>query len=146
MPERKRCVDCEREGIETYRKIKPKSGGRCVTHARARRKQTSEKAAETRWMNVYGITAEEYWAIYEYQGGVCYICERANGKRKRLSVDHDHKTGFVRGLCCSKCNRDILGHARDDIGFFNRAIDYLNNPPAFAVIGQRPVPGHKEEK
>jgi hypothetical protein len=34
----------------------------------------------------------------------CWICGRAPGKR-RLSIDHDHKGMFPRGLLCFRCNR-----------------------------------------
>jgi hypothetical protein len=91
-------------------------------------------------MQVYGITAQEYWAIYEHQGKKCYICQRATGTRKRLSVDHCHKTGIVRGLLCQRCNRDVLGHLRDDPDAFRRGQEYLRNPPAVMVIGERVVP------
>jgi hypothetical protein len=85
-------------------------------------------------MAEYGITAEEYAKILDAQGGKCYLCQRATGARKRLSVDHDHKTGEVRGILCGPCNRDVLGHARDSIEFFERCIEYLTNPPARAVL------------
>jgi hypothetical protein len=83
----------------------------------------------------YGITPEQYWALYEAQGGACYICQRATGKTKRLSVDHDHETGYVRGLLCGPCNK-ILGHFRDDAATAWRCYDYLaGNEPAPEVIG-----------
>jgi Recombination endonuclease VII len=82
-------------------------------------------------MAVYGITAADYWNIYAWQGCRCYICERATGAgRKKLSVDHCHKTGAVRGLLCGPCNRDVLGHLRDDPEALLRAARYLTNPPA----------------
>jgi hypothetical protein len=34
----------------------------------------------------------------------------------------------------------VLGHARDAIEFFERAIEYLKNPPAVRVIGERIAP------
>lgn len=91
-------------------------------------------------LKTYGISGEEYNRIYEYQGGRCYICKRANGRTRRLAVDHCHATGNVRGLLCRSCNR-MLGHARDDPRFFSRASTYLQFPPAYDIIGQRPVPG-----
>lgn len=92
-------------------------------------------------MATYGITAEQYWLIYEFQGGCCYICQRAKGTgHKRLSVDHCHETGLVRGLCCSPCNKNVLGHARDEVAFFERAIKYLTEPPATKAIGWIYVP------
>ena len=81
-------------------------------------------------MAVYGLTAEEYWQIYNYQGQRCFICQRAIGARKRLSVDHDHETRIVRGLLCTPCNRNVLGHLRDDKYALQRAIEYLAMHPA----------------
>ncbi|WP_228845651.1 endonuclease VII domain-containing protein [Mycobacteroides abscessus] len=91
-------------------------------------------------MKTYGITAEQYDLIKWRQGGKCAICQRATGAKKNLAVDHDHKTGLVRGALCTMCNKYILGHARDDIEFFHRAIEYLKNPPAFDVIGKVVAP------
>ena len=71
---------------------------------------------------------------------VAATSQRANGKYKRLSVDHDHKTGIIRGLLCTMCNKYTLGWARDCIEFFKRAIAYLTNPPAVQVIGERIAP------
>ncbi len=137
---RKRCIDCEAEGIATSRKA-GYPGPRCYTHNKAQKSSRRKLTQEQRWLKVYGITAEEYWKIYEYQGGVCYICRRATGKgRRKLSVDHCHETGIVRGLLCNTDNAKVLGHARDDIEFFERCIEYLNHPPAVDVIGWREVP------
>ena len=150
MPARNRCIDCEREGITTRRKIaigrtgKPVPGPRCVTHNRAKRRARSQTAWAARIKDTYDLTADEFDQILAYQRGTCAICQRATGLRKRLSVDHDHATGFVRGLLCGPCNRDVLGHLRDDPAALQRAIDYLTNPPAFAVVGQRIAPIEKE--
>ncbi|AXH46799.1 endonuclease VII [Mycobacterium phage Acolyte] len=135
----KRCVDCVKQGIVAKRKT-PHPGPRCATHHRAKRRERSSGAWGLRIEATYGITPEEYWKIYEFQGGRCYICQRANGKVKRLSVDHDHKTGIIRGLLCTMCNKYTLGWARDCIEFFKRAIAYLTNPPAVQVIGERIAP------
>lgn len=126
---RKPCVDCVREGITTKRKA-PYPGPRCATHHRAKRSQRGDVSWEKRIEAIYGITAEQYWQIYEYQEGRCYICQRATGVRKRLSVDHCHETGRVRGLLCTACNRNVLGHLRDDTAALQRAIDYLHFLPA----------------
>nr|WP_279494490.1 endonuclease VII domain-containing protein [Actinocrispum wychmicini] len=82
----------------------------------------------------YGITAEQYAALYTLQGGRCAICRRATGRGKRLAVDHNHATGEVRGLLCKPCNRDVLGHLRDDVSAFERAIAYLTDPPALRML------------
>ena len=136
---RKPCIDCVDEGITTARKA-PHPGPRCATHHRAKRTHKKISSQETRWMKTYGITADEYWRIYRYQLGTCAICQRATGARKKLSVDHCHTTGIVRGLLCSTCNSRVLGHLRDDVAAFERAIDYLQQPPAVRVIGERITP------
>lgn len=134
------CKDCVAEGITTKRKLattrggKPVPGPRCASHHRDRRSKTRDMSWERRLIAVYGITAAMYWAIYKFQGGVCYICRRAKGSaRKKLSVDHCHKTGYVRGLLCGPCNRDVLGHLRDDREALIRAVAYLDWFPAFQV-------------
>jgi hypothetical protein len=56
----------------------------------------------------YGITEEYYEGLLEFQGGRCWICGYTPGEGKRkLAVDHDHKTGSVRGLLCHRCNRGL---------------------------------------
>jgi hypothetical protein len=48
-------------------------------------------------------------------------------------VDHDHRTGEVRGLLCSTCNR-LIGFFRDDPVTLFRLALYLINPPARGVV------------
>lgn len=135
-----RCKDCIAEGVTTNRKA-PHPGPRCASHHRARKSDTRVAAWERRLINTYGITAEEYWRIYEFQGGCCYICRRAKGAgRKRLCVDHCHETGVVRGLLCNPCNKSVLGHLRDEPEAFCRGFYYLIHPPAVNAIGERFVP------
>lgn len=133
------CKDCRALALTSLRKA-PYPGPRCATHHRERKRALSRNSHAQRVEATYGITADEYWTLWRAQGGVCAICQRATGKTRRLSVDHDHKTGFVRGLVCRPCNSDVLGHLRDSVEALQRAIDYLEAPPAFDVIGMRVVP------
>lgn len=57
-----------------------------------------------------GVTDEMYAALLDRQGGVCAICGKPPKEGgRRLDVDHDHRTGEVRGLLCWTCNHFILG-------------------------------------
>ena len=76
----------------------------------------------------YGLTPAEYEMQLEHQGRVCAICGRAPG-RVSLNVDHDHKTGQLRGLLCFFCNRYVIGIGRVDADRHRRAAAYLDNPP-----------------
>lgn len=84
---------------------------------------------ERRLKSIYGITPEEYDEIFKSQDGKCAICHN-KPKKIRLAVDHDHKSGLVRGLLCTHCNHKLLGAAHDNIEILNRAVEYLTTPPA----------------
>lgn len=71
----------------------------------------------------YGLTVDDYLALRDAQGGRCAICKREDGRR-RLAVDHDHKTKKVRALLCGPCNVAI-GMMRDDASLLREAADYL---------------------
>lgn len=53
------------------------------------------------------LTVDDYDLLLKRQGGVCAICGKPP-KKTRLAVDHDHKTGKVRGLLCFYCNFRIV--------------------------------------
>ena len=81
----------------------------------------------------YGLTQEGFDALLLRQGGRCAICQTADpGRHGRKSdienwhVDHDHKTGYVRGLLCFACNVGI-GHLKDDPVLVKAALVYLQN-------------------
>lgn len=75
----------------------------------------------------YGITLEEYNKKLEQQDYRCAICltDKPVGNG-HLHVDHDHKTGKVRGLLCHHCNTS-LGGFKDDLEIIGKAIEYLKN-------------------
>jgi hypothetical protein len=68
----------------------------------------------------YGISAEDFDQLFAEQGGLCAICREAPAEH----VDHDHKTGRVRGLLCFNCN-GALGQFRDRADLMLRAVAYL---------------------
>lgn len=74
----------------------------------------------------YNMTLEQYNLLKEKQNGVCAICFDICKSGRDLSVDHDHKTGRIRGLLCHNCNY-VLGAANDRIEILLKAIEYLKN-------------------
>ncbi|MGH7239573.1 MAG: endonuclease domain-containing protein [Candidatus Saccharimonadales bacterium] len=98
----------------------------------------------------FGLPDEDYWRLYEAQGGTCAIRNcKANGRTRFLSVDHDHKCTrghdpiknccryCVRGLTCSMHN-GWLGKAGDDPLVFLSLYDYLIDPPAQRLFRSSP--------
>lgn len=79
-----------------------------------------ERKQEARLKTLYGITKLEYDEMLTAQENCCVIC----GSDERLCVDHDHKTGKVRGILCVNCNSG-LGSFFDSIDLMERAIHYL---------------------
>lgn len=77
----------------------------------------------------YGLSLEDYQQMLASQGGGCAICASPHSKRPkmpRLVVDHDHKTGKVRGLLCSPCNV-ALGMLGDNLDLLTKAREYLKS-------------------
>ncbi len=78
----------------------------------------------------YGMSISEYDLLWEDQEGLCAICgqpetmKHQNGSVLRLSVDHSHKTGKVRGLLCRQCNL-MIGHAQDKPDILLKGAAYL---------------------
>lgn len=129
------CKDCLREGITRVRST-PHAGPRCSTHHRVFKTKAKERAHEKHVQRTYNLNEGDYARLYESQQGLCAICGPTtghSGKSRRLVVDHDHKTGEVRGLLCQICN-DILGRWRDDSSCFTRGLEYLNTPPSREVL------------
>ena len=125
------CRECHKEKIRIknqirQRKYKETRKRYNDTHKEQMSKQKAEKRLSTR----YGITIEDYRVMQENQNGKCSICNKEqtrlnrNNKPIRLAVDHDHKTGRIRGLLCYKCNSGI-GYFNDNIELLSKPINYL---------------------
>jgi len=75
-----------------------------------------EKAQDYKLKRRYGIDLARYREMLEDQGNRCAICGKpADKEKKALAVDHNHKTGYIRGLLCTHCNTNILKYLRDDM-------------------------------
>lgn len=101
------CKSCAREAFRNYRNRHPE-------RVKANRRRRGLKA--------FGITPDDYNNFVKKQNGLCAICQKSG----KLFVDHNHKTGKVRGLLCNTCNI-ALGMSKDNITILKNAIVYLEN-------------------
>src|SRR5216684_7911658 len=72
---------------------------RCPNQKQRRKLLSRKSALKTK----YGLTLERFKLLKKRQQFKCALCRR----RKKLNVDHDHKTGKVRGLLCLQCNSGL---------------------------------------
>jgi hypothetical protein len=86
-------------------------------------------------LSKYDITANQHEALLKSQNFKCAICEEAVDT---ICIDHDHKTGRVRGGLCGRCNSG-LGFFRDNPEFLEKAKMYLAKPPADSVLPPQKV-------
>lgn len=96
------------------------------------RKKTADEKLTTVLRRGFGVDAAWHSRTLKKQEYKCAICgceatdlDRNKGKT-RFNVDHDHTTGAVRGLLCSKCNMAI-GMLKDSPSLLRKAADYLDS-------------------
>lgn len=86
------------------------------------------------YLRTHGISADEADEILERQNGRCAICCRpARERLGSMHLDHDHKTGRIRGFLCVDCNHGI-GKLRDSPELLLRAVVYLRQRPGPDVL------------
>lgn len=69
-----------------------------------------ERKALDKYYSKYGITYAEYEAKLKEQLNRCALCGKHKSRfTRRLHLDHNHKTGQVRGILCFFCNRRRVG-------------------------------------
>lgn len=108
------------DGLNAYCKECKTAVNKAWREANPDKAKKSQQA--TRRKLEYGITQEDFDRILVAQNSLCPLCNMEVGQSSH--VDHDHKTGKVRGILCSTCNTG-LGMFKDDINIFKNAIKYL---------------------
>lgn len=135
--EGKKCPSCQRFlPRDNFYKDKYKSSGlhtycKFCTKQRAKqdyllnRDRAIKAARNYHLLDRYDLSLDDYNNLAGKQNWKCTCCGDDGALSKRgLHVDHDHETGFIRGLLCSRCNSG-LGHFKDSIRRLLKAIDYL---------------------
>lgn len=129
------CTVEHRRGVKAAEKLKARKKEQSrLEQLRLSRQQRAARPLEAKHkdlMKDFGITLDDYNRMLEEQGGVCAICkqpetifDRRIGRLRNLAVDHDHTTGQVRKLLCTRCNQGI-GNLQESADRLQSAIDYL---------------------
>lgn len=141
MPvERRRCAgECGK--MRQLKFFVGAKGRICITCQRKTRRLSSRLY---RILQVYGLSADDWWALYAACGGHCMIC---HGKRKTLDVEHDHARALthgmrasVTGLVCARCNRWGLPGVNRNPDICRSMAVFLQHPPAHRILGTADAP------
>ena len=116
---------CRLNNRKARKKYKQNNREKFNAYNRDYMQRNKEKRESSRIQRTYGLSPDDFNKRLLDQDGVCAICQQECTRFGRLSVDHDHKTGEVRGLLCNNCNKG-LGIFKDEIKRFERAIKYLD--------------------
>ncbi len=108
----------DRESTSAWKLANPE---RVQAHEKKRRGTQNWLAGSLR--RKFNLTVQDYEHMLKLQRSVCAICEQPE-KTRRLSVDHCHATGVVRGLLCRRCNV-ALGQFNDSPELLRAALKYL---------------------
>lgn len=124
---RKRCLACLRAGfIRDHEKIQS---------ARRKHRANNPMYHREKWWEGQGMTNPDgtqftridYDRLYQIQSGRCPGCLRHQSELNgAFHADHDHATGFVRGLLCGSCNK-ALGLVHDDPKTMLRLANFLES-------------------
>ena len=143
--------DCRFENLTLFNGLagefdhKTREGRQAYQNAYRAKTPNQQKARALR--DSFGLSLDEYEKMLKTQNGKCAICNQPethqrNGKLKALAVDHNHKSGAIRGLLCSDCNTGI-GKLKDDPSILRLAAQYLkyhsrhpNHPTGLADAAQ----------
>ena len=106
---------------ETRRKYLIKNREKVLETQKKWNEKNFERRKNVILKNVYGITLDDYYKMFNEQKGKCAICSKHQNKLiKKLSVDHCHKTNKVRGLLCKNCNVALGFYEKYDKELFEK--------------------------
>lgn len=124
------CKQCKQEKPETeFYKAARNVGGRehqckaCRWETKKASPEALDRGRRKHQLKQYGLTQADYDTMVLTQENKCGICGTSDETR-RLSVDHCHLTGRVRGLLCNNCNRS-LGMLGDTVESIQKVLSYL---------------------
>ena len=123
-----RCKKCDNKRTRLWQiNNKEKAALNTKRHREKYGKEYKEKTRNYKYIINYGITLDDWKRLLEDQNYRCGICfKHSSEETMNMVVDHDHKTGVIRGLLCRNCNT-ALGLLKDSVENMKSAIDYLES-------------------
>ncbi len=124
-----RCRKCnEPRPASAFHKA-PRNSGKSGKGHPGRETQCKDCKSDSKRLSRYGLTRKELQQLRKRAKFQCEICKASEttfrtGKQIRLSVDHNHTTGKVRGYLCQRCNV-ALARFEDNPDLFLKAAEYL---------------------
>ncbi len=132
-PQPRACVECGKVFTpnQNDRNGKTKCCSVLCNDVYQRKVKTPAQLRSYHLRTLYGITVGDYERMLAEQGGGCAICSSSGTSKRngRLHIDHDHDSGRIRGLLCSKCNSGI-GQLQDDPTLLRAAAEYIERASA----------------
>ncbi len=125
-----RCRDCQKQHyyehgrtkvLERLKFWKRNNSDKVRAHSKGHRdthvEQEFVRRQRRRGNEVALVPAGWFAEQLERQGGVCWICSDSCQTYDRLSMDHCHESGRVRGLLCVVCNARLEKMEQGKEGF-----------------------------
>lgn len=128
------CKICHKLSVATYEKTETcrkyrkqwAASPKRKAYAKAYYQTHKEQSKISHLKQKYGLSIEAYNHLLSLQQGKCAVCGIPGVETpKGLVVDHNHKTGQVRGLLCNICNSHIIHVLEDYPHLIDKAKTYL---------------------
>ena len=87
-------------------------------------RRRADNIESCRLKRVFGLSLAEYNEMAKAQGGVCALCHQPPKGKRKLAVDHCHKTRKIRALLCVGCNWHV-GKYEKDKTWVERVLEYI---------------------
>jgi len=117
------CKDCDKLYARNWHHTHKEHA---LTRNRQWKQENSARNAEVTsqrdMLRYHGITKEEANLLYSFFD-TCAVCGDSLLDKKK-NIDHNHETGRIRGVLCTRCNLS-LGNFKDSVEVLQRALDYL---------------------
>lgn len=118
--------------VKHYEKMKADPDRYAEHRAKKNFWNRSTRYYETYYQRRFGISLEQVQKMLQSQNGLCAnigcskpIMAPSRENKSTFAVDHDHETGKVRGLLCTRCNC-MLGHIEKNVSLIPGIMNYLN--------------------